>query len=72
MENARARPAKSDLVRRAALAQVGTFTLAELAAQVPAASRQLIKKVLREMKDAGKVRLVGKGRGARWEVTETP
>ena len=72
VENARARPAKSDLVRRAALAQVGTFTLAELAAQVPAASRQLIKKVLREMKDAGKVRLVGKGRGARWEVTETP
>ena len=70
VESAEARPAKSDLVRRAALTQVGTFTLADIAAQFPAASRQLIKKVLAEMKDAGEVRLVGKGRGARWEVSE--
>ena len=71
VENAEARPAKSDLVRRAVLAQVGPFTLADLAAQFPAASRQLIKKVLQQMKDAGEVRLTGKGRGARWEVSET-
>jgi len=47
---------------------VELFTLGDLAAQVPAASPQLIKKVLAEMKQQGKVRLFGRGRGARWEV----
>ena len=70
IESAEARPAKSHLVRRAALAQVGPFTLADLAAQFPSASRQLIKKVLAKMKAAGEVRLLGRGRGARWEVSE--
>jgi Fic family protein len=63
-----ARPAKSDLVRQTILAQVEMFTLAEMTAQLPAVSSQLIKKVLTEMKKAGKVRLVGRGRGARWGV----
>jgi hypothetical protein len=39
-----------------------------MAAQLAVASPQLIKKVLAEMKRAGRVRLVGRGRGARWEV----
>src|SRR5665648_20984 len=68
MGSVEARPAKSDLVRRAVLAQVEQFTLGDLAAQVPAASPQLIKEVLAEMKQQGKVRLLGRGRGARWEV----
>jgi len=63
-----ARPAKSDLVRQTILIQLGQFTLGDLAAQVPVASPQLIKKVLAEMKQQGKVRLFGRGRGARWEV----
>jgi len=63
-----ARPAKGDLVRQTILTQVELFTLGDLAAQVPAASPQLIKKVLAEMKQQGKVRLFGRGRGARWEV----
>jgi Fic family protein len=68
VESAEARPAKSDLVRQTVLAQVEPFTLADMAAQLPAASPQLIKKVLAQMKHAGRVRLVGRGRGARWEV----
>jgi Fic family protein len=60
--------AKSDLVRRTVLVQVEQFTLADLAAQLPTASTQLIKKVLAELKKTGRVRLVGKGRGARWIV----
>jgi hypothetical protein len=59
---------KSDLVRRAVLGRVEPFPLADLAAQLPAASPQLIKKVLAEMKMAGQARLVGRGRGARWEL----
>lgn len=68
VESAEARPAKSDLVRQAILIQAEQFTLGDLAAQLPVASPQLIKKVLAELKKHGKIRLVGRGRGARWEV----
>ena len=68
VESVQARPAKSELVRRTVLSQVEQFTLGDLSAQLPAASSQLIKKVLYELKKEGKVRLTGRGRGARWEV----
>ena len=68
MQSVDARPAKSDLVRRAILAEIGLFTQSEIVAQCPAASRHLVKKVLGEMKKTGEVRLIGRGRGARWEV----
>jgi len=68
VESTEARPAKSDLVRQTILTQVEQFTLGDLAAQLPAASPQLIKKVLAELKKQGKIRLVGRGRGARWEI----
>jgi Fic family protein len=68
MDAARARPAKSDLVRRVVLAQIERFTLADLSAQLPSVSPQLIKKVLAGLRDAGKVQLEGRGRGARWSV----
>ena len=68
VESAGARPAKSELVRQTVLTQVEPFTLADMAAQLPAASSQLIKKVLSEMKRGGQTRLAGHGRGARWEL----
>jgi len=68
VESTQARPAKSDLVRQVVLARVEQFTLGDLAARVPAASPQLIKKVLAKLKAEGRVRLVGRGRGARWSV----
>jgi Fic family protein len=67
VESASSRPAKGDLVRQTVSSQVGPFTLADLSTQMPAVSAQLIKKVLAEMKKAGQVRLVGRGRGAYWE-----
>jgi len=63
VESVQARPAKTDLVRHTVLSQV-----ADMAAKLPVASPQLIKKVLGEMKQARRVRLAGRGRGARWEV----
>ncbi len=69
VESAVTRPVKSELVRQAVLDQVGRFTLADLAAQLPVASPQLIKKVLAALKHEGKIRLNGRGRGASWEVT---
>ena len=68
VESSSARPAKSDLVERTVLAQVEEFTLADLAAQLPTTSRQLIKKVLASLKAEGRVRLTGRGRSARWAV----
>jgi Fic family protein len=68
VESTKARPAKSDLVRQTVLAQLAQFTLGDLAAQLPSASTQLIKKILAELKKQGKIRLAGRGRGARWEV----
>jgi Fic family protein len=68
VESTGARPAKSDLVRRTVLAQVEQFTLRDLAGQLPSASTQLIKKILAELKKEGKIRLLGRGRGARWEI----
>ena len=59
-------------VRQTILAQVEQFTLGDLSAQLPSASSQLIKKVLAELKKAGKVRLTGRGRGARWDVVPPP
>lgn len=68
VESVEGRPAKSNLVRQTILAQLEQFTLGDLAAQLPTASPQLIKKVLAELKKQGKIRLVGRGRGARWEL----
>ena len=70
VESSSARPAKGDLVRRTVLAQVEEFTLADLSAQLPTVSRQLIKKVLVALKKGGKIRLSGRGRSARWVVGE--
>jgi Fic family protein len=67
VESTGVRPAKSELVRRTVLEQAGRFTLADLSQQAPAASPQLIKKVLAELKREGRVRLTGRGRGAYWE-----
>lgn len=67
IEAVEARPAKSDLVRHTVEMQVEPFTLADLAAQLPTVSPQLIKKVLAEMKAAGKSFLSGRGRGAVWQ-----
>jgi len=72
VEFSQARAGKSQLVRRAIVRQVGPFSLSELHSALPTLSRQLVKKVLAEMKSAGKVRVVGRGRGAVWEnITES-
>lgn len=68
VESVGGRPAKSELVRSIVLDQLGRFTLADLVQQAPAASPQLIKKVLAELKQEGRIRLTGRGRGAFWEL----
>ncbi len=62
------RSAKSGLIRQDILGRPDSFTLAELAAELPSTSTQLIKKVLAELKRTGQVELKGRGRGAVWRV----
>ena len=68
VEQASPRGGKTSLARQAVLAQVGPFSLADVKAQVPSASTQLLKKVLATLKKEGHVKVIGHGRGARWEV----
>ena len=62
------RGSKTELVRQAVLAQVMPFAAADLRAQLPAISPQMIRKVLGDMKSEGILKATGRGRGARWEV----
>jgi len=64
-------PAKTDIIREAIMTQSGPFTLADIAAQCPSVSPQMIKKVLADLKQEGLVQLAGRGRGARWAVVRT-
>ncbi|MCD4774470.1 MAG: Fic family protein [Candidatus Aegiribacteria sp.] len=68
VESTASRPVKSDIVRQTILKQLERFTLADLAVQLPSVSPQLIKRILSELKNQGKISLEGRGRGARWEV----
>ncbi len=63
------RAGKSELIQKTILAQPDEFTLADIVAQVPTTSPQLIKKVLSTLKNKGKVEVTGRGRGAYWRVT---
>ncbi len=58
---------KGNLVRHLVDQQVGPFTLGELHAQCPSVSIQLVKKTLSALKEEGRVRVQGRGRGAWWE-----
>jgi len=59
---------KGDLVRRVINEQVGSFSLSEIAVQIPEVSVAMIKKILMTMKKEGTVNSTGRGRGATWEV----
>jgi Fic family protein len=59
---------KGDLVRRVIHDQVGSFSLSEMAVQIPEVSVAMIKKMLMTMKKEGVLISTGRGRGATWEV----
>ncbi len=44
----------------------GDFTLGDLERACPAVSRELARRVLRRLRDAGQVESLGRGPGARW------
>jgi Fic family protein len=60
------RGSKRELVLEAIGRHEGAFTIAELERECPGVSREMIRRVLREERMAGKVACVGRGPAARW------
>jgi Fic family protein len=61
------RGAKTELIEAAIGKIKGTFTLAALEAKCPGVSRDMIRKVLKDMQKAGKIKCLGRGPMAPWE-----
>ena len=57
---------KSQLIEQAILGQTSSFSLTDIQSLYPSVSTQLIKKVLSKFKSEKKLKLVGRGRGAKW------
>lgn len=60
------RGAKTEMVEATVESMTATFTVAELERACPGVSRDLVRKVLRQLKEAGKVESLGRGPGAPW------
>lgn len=60
------RGAKRALIHEAIAAWTGEFTLVELERACPGISRDMIRRVLRELQKAEQVNCLGRGPGARW------
>jgi len=65
-EVASPRGAKTELVHSAVDGMQGDFTLAELEAACPGVSRDMVRRVLRDLQRARRVTCLGRGPGARW------
>ncbi len=50
----------------------GEFTLGDLERACPGASRELARRVLRDLRRAGEVECHGRGPGARWRCRRSP
>ncbi len=60
------RGAKTAHIRRVVDRKVGPFSISEIEAECPGISRDMIRVVLRQLRDEDVLKLVGKGRGSKW------
>lgn len=65
-ETASPKGAKTEMVEAAVEAMSGTFTVNDLERACPGVSRDMVRRVLRGLKEAGKVEALGRGPGALW------
>lgn len=61
-----ARGSKTELVRAAVERRIGPFAISDLERDCPDVSREMVRVVLNQLRDEGRIGLVGKGRGAKW------
>jgi Fic family protein len=60
------RGSKTDQIRAAVARRAGAFGIADIEHDAPGVSRHMVRHVLRQMREEGRVRVEGTGRGARW------
>ena len=60
---------KTEQIRLAVDRRVGPFAISDLERELPHISRDMIKLVLRDLKEEGSIEVKGKGRGAKWVRT---
>ena len=59
---------KTELVRTTVENMVKPFAISDVERACPSVSRDMIRVVLRELRNAGKIDAIGKGRGAKWRL----
>ncbi|MDH3672497.1 MAG: Fic family protein [Gammaproteobacteria bacterium] len=64
------RGSKTVRVREAVTRRIGPFSISDIEADCPGISRDMIRNVLRQMRDESFIVSVGKGRGAKWVKAE--
>lgn len=57
---------KTDQIYLAVQNKIGLFTIADIEKSCPGVSRDMVRKILRQMRNEGKVKTIGTGRGAKW------
>ena len=65
-----ARGSTTVLVEAAVERRVRPFAISDIENDCPGVSRDMVRHVLRRLRDEGKVEVRGRGRGAKWEVIE--
>ena len=60
---------KTEQVRAAVTARPGAFGIGDIEKDCPGVSRDMVRHVLRQMREAGLVNVEGRGRGAKWRGT---
>lgn len=60
------RGSKTDLVEQAVARRTSPFGIADIEAECPGVSREMVRHVLQRLRDRGKLAVQGTGRGARW------
>ena len=61
---------KTDQIIAAVNRKIKPFAISEIEAECPLISHDMIRIVLRKLRNEGKIKTVGKGRGAKWLKTE--
>ena len=59
--------AKTEMIEAAIEAMTGAFTVNDLEKTCPGVSRDMVRRVLRKLKETGKVESLGRGPGALWQ-----
>lgn len=65
------RGSKTEQIKQAVARRFAPFSVADIEADSPGVSRDMVRHVLRQMRDDGLIEVHGQGRGARWRRKES-